>query len=372
MIKVLFFIEKFTYNGAIGGAEKALISLVNHMDPNQFDITVQTVFPDKYASLLNNNIRYRYCYPRKNTISLVLYRVEAELGLIYRFHIKDEYDIEVAFLEFVTTKIIAASTNRKSQKVAWVHCDLNIAVRDKKAFVAKTEKYYKKYDKIVCVSDQCKKSFDEIFGMDYDTVVLHNVIDENEILAKAEAGLPEGVTKRRYTICSVGNFTPPKNHIRLLNTCRKLVKAGFTFDLWLVGDGALREKIEKCIQENEMQSYVFLMGFQANPYPFMKHADLLVCSSDYEGYSTFIVEGVILGKRIITTACSGMHEILDGYKNGTIVENDDASFYEGMGSALTTSEDEELCNDVRLFTPKSEAVNNEAFFRDLVILNQHH
>ena len=54
MIKILFFIDKFAYQGSIGGAERVLITLVNHMDPSKFDITVQTLFPDEYASLLNS------------------------------------------------------------------------------------------------------------------------------------------------------------------------------------------------------------------------------------------------------------------------------------------------------------------------------
>lgn len=367
MIKILFFIETLSTNGTIGGAEKALISLVNHMDPEQFDITVQTVFPDKCAEHLNKNVQYRYCYSKKNTIASLLYRVETELGLTYPMHIKEKYDIEVAFLEFGTTKVIAASTNKKAKKVAWVHCDFGVAIGDKKAFARKTDKYYKRYDKIVCVSEQCQKSFSDIFGDGYETAVLHNVIEETNILSQAEEALPEGIIKRRYTVCLVGNFTRAKNHLRLLKTCKKLDDAGYEFDLWLIGDGALRGEIEKYILKNNMQNYVFLFGFQTNPYPFMKQADLLVCSSDYEGYSTFIVEGVILGKRIITTDCSGMHEILDEYKNGTIVKNDDDSFYEGLRSELSALAIKDL-KDTPLITAKSVVLKNEVFFRDLLNL----
>ena len=62
MIKILFFIE--TLSG--GGAEKVLQNLVNNMDNEKFDITVQTVWkenPDKY---LNKNINYKYIYLYKN------------------------------------------------------------------------------------------------------------------------------------------------------------------------------------------------------------------------------------------------------------------------------------------------------------------
>ena len=59
MIKILFYIEKLAYQGSIGGAEKVLLTLVNNMDPRQFDITVQTLYPDEYARLLAAHIHYQ-------------------------------------------------------------------------------------------------------------------------------------------------------------------------------------------------------------------------------------------------------------------------------------------------------------------------
>ena len=59
MIKILFFIE--TLSG--GGAEKVLQNLVNNMDSEKFDITVQTVWKENPEGFLNENIKYKYIYP---------------------------------------------------------------------------------------------------------------------------------------------------------------------------------------------------------------------------------------------------------------------------------------------------------------------
>ena len=340
MIKLLFFIDKFAYKGSIGGAEKVLITLVNHMDPEKFDITVQTLYPDEFASLLNPNIKYKYCYPKKTSFSNNLFRVEAQLGLTYPLHIKGDYDIEVAYLEAETTKVMAASTNKKAKKIAWIHCDFDVAVKDKAEFVSKTAPQYRKFDRIACVSEKCKESFIAMFGDDPEVVVVHNVIDDKEILEKAKQPLPIGVTKRKKTLCSVGNLTPPKNHIRMLSSAYRLHEDGYDFDLWIVGEGQQRLKIEEFIRKNQMSSYVTLHGFQKNPYPFMKEADLLVCSSNYEGLSTFVSEGLILGKPIITTDCSGMKELLGKSEFGVIVPNNDDAFYNGVKTMLSLSKEE--------------------------------
>lgn len=164
--------------------------------------------------------------------------------------------------------------------------------------------------------------------------MIHNVIDDKEIIDKANMSLPKNVAKRKTTLCTVGNFTPPKNHIRLLNTAFRLHEEGYDFDLWVIGDGQQRKTIEAFIRDHQMDAYISLFGFRKNPYPFMKAADILVCSSNYEGLSTFVTEGLILGKPILTTDCSGMHELLDHYNVGFITKNDDESFYQGVRNML--------------------------------------
>lgn len=335
MIKILFHID--TLVG--GGAEKVLCNLVNHMDQSKFDITVQTVYPDDAAKYLADGIHYKSIYPSKNKFHQMLYRAEAALGLVYPLHMKDDYDIEVAYLEFGPTKVIASSTNKKAKKIAWVHCDFDIAIPDKKAFIEKAASQYKKFDKIACVSEKCKESFVSMFGNDPEVVVIHNVIDDKEILEKADQPLI-GVEKKRITLCTVGRLSAPKNYIRLLKTANKLHGDGFDFDLWFVGDGEQRNLIEDFIREHDMESYVTLFGFQKNPYPYMKAADLLVCSSDYEGFSTFIAEGLILGKPIITTDCSGMRELLGDSEYGVIVPNKDEAFYNGVRMMLSMNKEE--------------------------------
>ncbi len=337
MVKILFFIERLSIDGTIGGAEKVLCNLVNHMDPKKYDVTVHTVFPDKAAYMLKKNICFKSIFKHDMRLFQWIYRLETALGLTYILHLKSEYDIEIAFLEFGATKVMAASTNKNAKKLAWVHCDLEDAIIDKNKFRKKTRTYYRNMNKVVCVSEKAKNSFFEIFGNAYETVVLHNVVDDEEIKRKALYELPGNIEKRKITLLAVGRLSPPKNYIRLLKAVNKLIKDGFDFDLWIVGEGTERKSLETYIKENQLSHVVKLWGFQKNPYPFMQRADLLVCSSNYEGYSTFVTEGLILGKPIITTECSGMRELLGDSEFGLIVPNNDDAFYEGLKKILSDS-----------------------------------
>lgn len=115
-----------------------------------------------------------------------------------------------------------------------------------------------------------------------------------------------------------------------------MVEDGLDHDLWIVGDGEERSLLEAYIHENHLEASAKLLGFRENPYNLMYAADILVCSSIFEGFSTFVTEGLILGKPIITTDVSGMHELLGDSEYGLITANDDEAFYEGVKRMLTS------------------------------------
>ena len=329
-IKILFFIEEL----CAGGAEKVLCNLVNAMDQNRFDITVQTLWKADPGQYLKPGIRYRYCYADKKRGSFRS-RLEAALGLTYPLHIRDDYDIEAAYLECGATKIMAASTNKKAKKIAWVHCDLALKMQDPKAFAEKASEWYAKFDRVVCVSETVRSSFIRLFGSADKTVVLYNTVDDAEIRSKAELDPPKILQKRRLTAVTLGRLTHEKGYDRLLRVCRTLLGEGTEHDLWILGEGPERAGLEDWIAANGLSDAVKLPGFCANPYPCVRAADLLVCASRYEGFSTFVTEGLILGKPIVTTACSGMPELLGDSEYGLIVDNSEEGLLDGLRRMLT-------------------------------------
>lgn len=331
VVKILFFIEELTG----GGAEKVLCNLVNAMDQRRFEITVQTLWKADAAAYLKPGIRYRYCYADRSGTRACRSRIEAAAGLTYPLHIRDSYDIEVAYLEFGSTKIMAGSTNRRALKLAWVHCDLMKKLPDPAAFVKKAAGWYQAFDRVLCVSQTARDSFVSLFGMADRTDVLYNTVNDAEIRDKAlqDGALP--LEKRRLTMLSVGRLSEEKQFGRLLSVHKRLLDAGLPHDLWILGEGGMRAELEAQIAENGLSDSVHLPGFCANPYPYMLQADLLVCSSRYEGLSTFVTEGLILGRPIVTTDCSGMRELLGDSEYGMIVENSEDALLRGVKTLLT-------------------------------------
>ncbi len=338
MIRILFFIENFSG----GGAEKVLCNLVNAMDQSKFDITVQSIWPSPEGKLLNPGVRYRSVYPVRNSLTKKLYRLEAAMGWTYPLHIKDHYDIECAYLEFGSTKIISSSNNRNAVKLAWVHCDLEKSIASRESIEKKCGQWYKKFDKVVCVSEQVKASFDRIFQNRFPSVVLRNYIDTETIVARSQEPIAAQKPIGKLLLLAVGTLYPPKNYPRLLRSVQRLIEDGSKVELWILGDGEQRSMLEAFVAEHGLSESVRFWGFQKNPYPFFRLADLLVCSSNYEGFSTVISEGLILGKPIVTTECSGMRELLGDSEYGLITDNSDEAFTHGLKRMI---EDTDRRND---------------------------
>ena len=331
MTKILFFIDTLTG----GGAEKVLRTLVNNMDPSKFDITVHTLEEADPTGLLAPHVRYRAVNRCKTALGKKLFsywlRLCAQMKWLYPMYIRDDYDIEAAYLECGPTKILAHSTNRKAKKIAWVHCDL--AIKENMAGQAdKLRSYYRAYDKVVCVSENVRDSFCRMFGTEPKSLVLHNVNDEADILEKAEAFAVQ--SHDVPVLAVVGRLSYEKGVDRLLEACAGLRADGLRFHLRIVGEGHEREKLEQMARELKLEDSLEFMGFQSNPYPIMAGADVIVCPSRLEGFSTVVTEALILGKPVVTTPCSGMGELLGDSEYGIITEDSTEGIYEGLKKLL--------------------------------------
>ncbi len=367
MIKILFFVENLTE----GGAEKVLRNLVNNMDQSRFDITVQTVWPCDAKKYLVEGVHYKSVCAERSRTNALRYRVEAALGITYNLHVKDDYDIECAYLECGATKVMASSANKKAKKLAWVHCDLKKAMSDPQGFAVGTRKYYEKFDKVICVSKNVQDSFRELFGDGIPTELVYNTVDDDEIKQKALLPLPDGIKMPPMTVVSLGRLSAPKKYMRLLKAHKRLLNEGVEHNVWILGEGPDRTELEKFIDDNKLSETAKLLGFFDNPYPFLREAELLACSSEYEGFSTFVTEGVILGKSIVTTDCGGMREILGDSEYGLICDNSENGIYEGLKAMLT---DEKLRADYaakavkrgRDFSTQSLVSETERYFENIL------
>lgn len=340
--KLLFLIESLSG----GGAEKVLSVLLKHIDKTKFDITLCTIVDTgiyaaevrkyvKYTSVLGNpqkkgvlgRILYKILY-------LLIYRI-LPTQLIYILFIPKKNDIEIAFVEGFCTKILSHSTNKKAKKIAWVHTDLinNHWITSVYKNEEEEKKSYQRYDKIIGVSNTATNAIKQLYSVN-NAITLYNPIENDNIIKRANEFISLPPKTQSIRIVTVGRFVPQKAYDRLLRVINRLYEHGYPIELWILGDGEQRPMLEEYIHTHSLNEIVTLWGFQKNPYPYLKHSDIFVCSSVSEGYSTAATEALILELPVITTACSGMDELLLNGKCGLITENSENGLYEGIKHVL--------------------------------------
>jgi N-acetylgalactosamine-N,N'-diacetylbacillosaminyl-diphospho-undecaprenol 4-alpha-N-acetylgalactosaminyltransferase len=114
------------------------------------------------------------------------------------------------------------------------------------------------------------------------------------------------IEKKRFTFVTVGRLDHGKNH-RLIIDAIKDIDA----DLWIIGDGELREELQNYIKELNFNDKVYLLGKKENPFAYISKADCFVFASNHEGFPNVLVEALACGLPIISTDCqSGPREIL--------------------------------------------------------------
>ena len=339
MISVLFLIPTLDR----GGAENVLVDLVNHMDQSKFQITVQTLFDENsQKDRLREGIEYKtFLYHQFHGNSRLMARIPARL--LYKLIVGKRYDVVVSYLEGPTTHIISGCPYRDSKKVAWVHVEMKTGKQLSVGFRSLTmaKRAYREFDRVIFVAKTVQDSFQKVLGDKFSNFqVLYNTVDSNAIVEKAKQK-PEGVvfSENEFNIVSTGRIIPAKGYDRLARIQKKLIASGYKTHVYILGTGKEQEKIEEYAAENGITDTFTFLGFQENPFPFVAGADLFVCSSRREGFSTAVTEALILGVPVISTECSGARELL-GQNNeyGIVTGNNTKELYKGIKKLLDNLE----------------------------------
>lgn len=332
-----------------GGAEKVLSTLLQNLDYSKFKVTLCCIInTGKYISEIKPYINYKYILPNPTNLKgwkKIIYNLQYKLiynwlplKWVYQLFIPHHADIEIAFVEGFATKLLAHSTNKKARKIAWIHIDLEKFHWTKSIYnnITEEKKTYQQYNQLITVSDTAKEAFlREFKNVKAPIKTLYNPINSLEIIQKSKLKINIPSEKANtIRLVSIGRFTTQKAYDRLLQITNKLIHEKYSIELWLLGDGEQRNLLENYIKEQHLENIVTLWGFQDNPYAYLAQCDLFVCSSISEGYSTAVTEALILGIPVITTNCSGMHELLKDGEYGIITENSEEALYKGLKQLL--------------------------------------
>ena len=329
-----------------GGVEKLMYDLVWYWH-EKHDITIMTNNrEDGFEQLYPADVKYLNAYPEKSQKGLLLGKVINKIKekLHYRRlnKVLNNYGFDIVIAIKEGWKMIEVARMNIPVKYCWVHTDYSSYYYTQGIFGSAEEELncMKKFDGIVCVSEDIRKSIIDVIGDPGNLCVKYNPIDIELVKKKASEALVdvEPVSKEGVTrFLTVGRLNYQKGFDLLLEACHMLEKDGLKYELWIIGGqepwGDEHERLYRTHKRLSLKNVKFI-GPRNNPYKYMRAADWFLSSSIFEGYSLVSQEAAVLDTPMLLTDCSGVRELLGDSEYGIVMEASVVGIYEGMKKVI--------------------------------------
>lgn len=160
-----------------------------------------------------------------------------------------------------------------------------------------------------------------------------NVIDGQALDQLAEAPLDSDLLQwfegDSATFLTMGRMSPEKDHAKLITAFASVVQHHSEAKLVILGEGVLRLRLERQIEELGLAASVYLAGQRSNPFPALRRCDCFVLSSNHEGQPMVLLEALALKRPVIATDIDGNCGVLRGIY-GELVDNCAEGLARGM------------------------------------------
>ena len=317
--KILFIIWSYTFGG---GAEALLTMIVNHLNPEKYDISIiEYHHAEIKTEPVNENIHVlpyiqAVDTPEKYSKTYQLYHMPE---LLIDTYIKKDYDLYISFNYLIPTFLLPKGT----KNISWIHgnvydlADKQVLRERKRQDIA-----FYKVKKIVVISDLTEQSLKELFPNHQEKLVkIYNGVDINKIKKKADEAAE--IKIEHPSIVFIGRLEEAKDPIRLLNVLKLVHKYGIKAHLYYLGSGELRDVIFNEATEKGVADFIHLLGYKQNPFPIIKQCNVTCLLSKGEGFSMSLLESVALGIPFVATKVGGANELSNNQSCGSTIETDE-------------------------------------------------
>jgi glycosyltransferase involved in cell wall biosynthesis len=290
-----------------GGAERVFITLLRHFDRQRFRLTLALVDT-------RNAVFLKDVPPDVAVIDLECRRVRYALGKLLRLIWKLRPDSVFSTLTHLNVGL-AMTRLFWPRGVKLFICPAAFMSDELREESHATlwrvvfGHFLTRADGFIFQSEQLKTDFCATLRTNVSNgTVIHNPVDIQRIRVLSEAPVEAGFTPGYFHLVAAGRLSRQKGFDFLIEAMAHLIAKRVC--LTLLGEGELREELERLTARLGLIGCVRFAGFQANPYPYFKHANLFVLSSLHESFPNVVLEALACGTPVIATAHPGLTEVL--------------------------------------------------------------
>lgn len=293
----------------MGGAERIITTLINSIDKTKY----------KPKLLLMRKEGYYLELLDKNTEIIHIKKERIRNAFFPIIKIIRKYKPHIVFGGWGEISAFLAPIIPFFPKVHFITRETNIVSQH----VTRPEikffyKFYNNFQTIIAQSDDMKSDLINNLKIKESKIIkINNPVDFDFIEAKLQEKVDLPFQKENKNVIAIGNLSKRKGFDNLLKVFTYLKEENI--HLYIIGDGDDKENLLLQKKEYNLENVHFL-GKKANPFPYMKNADLFILSSRYEGFPNVLLEAGACGIFSIVNNCKGgINEIIQPHINGKIV-----------------------------------------------------
>jgi glycosyltransferase involved in cell wall biosynthesis len=351
----------FVMNNLVcGGAEKALVSLLQSLDYSKYNVDLylfkkEGLFLSQVpgaVTILAAPKNYPYFDMslkraiienlKRGNLKVVFYRIivglinKTEKGnavreqKVWKYlrhvlpHLKKEYDVAIGFLE-KTPNYFCVDNVTSKLKIGYVMNDYEKLKMNKEI----DNHYFSKLDYVVQDSEESNATMAKVFPQFKDKLVVVKSIMSPVTIRKLAnekvVDFPSG-----FTIVSVGRLTYQKGYDLAMEAMKIFSEKGHSFNWVVLGEGEDKLKLQQLVADYNLESKTTFLGIKENHYPYLKQADIFLHTARFEGYGIVVQEAKILNKPILLTDFNTSKTHITNGVNGLIVPMDPKSIALGL------------------------------------------
>jgi len=288
----------FTANTlCMGGIENALVNLLNYIDYDKYNVDLVLEKKEgEFLDKINKNVNIKELKVSTNKIVVIRKIVNLTRKLLFKIKYKNKYDFSCCYATYSLSANLLARIASKNSSI-YVHSNYSDLYSKDEYLKFFNDRNILEFKNIFFVSNESRNDFIKLYkDLEKRTKVFNNFININEIIKKSEEKIE--LKKNKVQFVFIGRLDDSS---KKLSRAINLVKEIDDINLWIIGDGPDRKLYEELVKKYKIENKVTFTGRKMNPYPYLKEADYLILTSDYEGFPVTYLEALVLNKKIITT-----------------------------------------------------------------------
>lgn len=293
-VKVLFVAGSLRF----GGSEQVLVQILQRLDRSAFE---------PHLALLACEGQFLDRVPGDVPIhSIGASRARLATGPIARLCWRLRPQVVISFAAHLNAAVLLAKTLLPHRTTIVIREGANITLPQVATALRRTiyKWLYRHSDAVVTQSEQMSCRLIESFGLSQKRLCrIYNSVDAAALRQASEGASP--FQSKGPHVLFVGRLAWIKGPDLLVRAAPQILKTFPGMALTIVGDGPLRADLVALAERLALKDSIRFLGFQQNPHPFIRHADVVVIPSRSEAFSNVALEALSLGTPVAATDCPG-------------------------------------------------------------------